>query len=101
MHPEKFLAAGTIAVLVVATACHHSNAQTPVFTLSSPDLAGGTFATKYILNGFGCAGQNVSPALMWSNIPRGRNPCTSRCTIPTRRPEAASGIGRCTTSRLR
>ena len=89
MHPEKFLAAGTIAVLVVATACHHSNAQTPVFTLSSPDLAGGTFATKYILNGFGCAGQNVSPALMWSNIPAG----TKSLHLQVHDPDAPTGSG--------
>ena len=34
-------------------------AQAPVFTLSSPDLAGGTFANQFVLNGFGCAGQNL------------------------------------------
>ena len=28
-------------------------AQTPVFTLSSPDLATGSFASKFIANGFG------------------------------------------------
>jgi hypothetical protein len=89
MHPEKLLAAGTIAVLALATACHHSNAQTPVFTLSSPDLAGGTFATKYILNGFGCAGQNVSPALMWSNIPAG----TKSLHIQVHDPDAPTGSG--------
>ena len=89
MHPEKLLAAGSLAVLILAAACHHSQAQTPVFTLSSPDLAGGTFATKYILNGFGCAGQNVSPALMWSNIPAG----TKSLHIQVHDPDAPTGSG--------
>jgi Raf kinase inhibitor-like YbhB/YbcL family protein len=48
-----------------------AHASTPVFTLSSPDLASGTFDTKFILNGFGCKGLNISPALQWSNVPAG------------------------------
>jgi Raf kinase inhibitor-like YbhB/YbcL family protein len=43
----------------------------PKFTLSSPDLASGTFDSKFILNGFGCTGSNVSPTLRWSNVPAG------------------------------
>jgi Raf kinase inhibitor-like YbhB/YbcL family protein len=43
----------------------------PKFTLSSPDLASGTFESKFILNGFGCTGSNVSPTLRWSNVPAG------------------------------
>ncbi len=46
-------------------------AQTPTFTLSSPDLASGTFNNKFILNGFGCTGGNVSPELRWQNAPAG------------------------------
>ena len=48
-----------------------ANAAEPKFTLSSPDLASGTFDSKFILNGFGCTGSNVSPALRWSNVPAG------------------------------
>ncbi len=46
-------------------------AQTTAFTLSSPDLASGTFGSKHILNGFGCTGGNVSPELRWQNAPAG------------------------------
>jgi Raf kinase inhibitor-like YbhB/YbcL family protein len=46
-------------------------AQSGSFTLSSPDLADGTFADKFVLNGFGCKGGNVSPTLVWSNVPSG------------------------------
>ena len=41
------------------------------FTLSSPDLASGTFEKKFTLNGFGCTGSNISPAIEWSNVPAG------------------------------
>jgi len=41
------------------------------FTLTSPDLASGTFSNMFVLNGFGCTGSNVSPELRWSNVPPG------------------------------
>ena len=41
------------------------------FTLTSPDLASGTFSNMFVLNGFGCTGGNVSPELRWSNVPPG------------------------------
>jgi Raf kinase inhibitor-like YbhB/YbcL family protein len=64
-------------------------AQAPVFTLSSPDLASGTFANKFILNGFGCTGQNISPELQWSNIPAG----TQSLALQVFDPDAPSGSG--------
>jgi Raf kinase inhibitor-like YbhB/YbcL family protein len=41
------------------------------FSLSSPDLASGSFANTFVLNGFGCSGGNVSPELRWRNVPPG------------------------------
>jgi Raf kinase inhibitor-like YbhB/YbcL family protein len=80
-------------VLAVSAAfisgCSSSDAQTPVFTLSSPDLASGKFDTKFILNGFGCTGGNVSPALQWSNIPAG----TQSLALQVYDPDAPSGSG--------
>jgi Raf kinase inhibitor-like YbhB/YbcL family protein len=81
------------AVLAVSAAsisgCSKSDAQTPVFTLSSPDLASGTFDNKFILNGFGCTGGNISPALQWSNIPAG----TQSLALQVYDPDAPSGSG--------
>jgi hypothetical protein len=48
-----------------------AQADTPKFTLASPDLAAGTFGPKFVLNGFGCSGGNVSPALTWTHVPAG------------------------------
>lgn len=64
-------------------------AQSGSFTLSSPDLANGTFAEKFILNGFGCKGGNVSPALVWSNVPAG----TKSLALQIHDPDAPTGAG--------
>ncbi len=45
---------------------NESIAQT--FTLKSNDL-GGQFVNKFMLNTFGCNGENKSPQLEWSNAP--------------------------------
>lgn len=60
------------------------------FTLSSPDIAdGGTVASKFVLNGFGCQGENVSPALVWTNPPAG----TKSYAIQVYDPDAPTGSG--------
>ena len=66
-----------------------ADGQTPTFTISSPDLASGTFANQYVLNGFGCSGQNISPTLQWSNIPSG----TKSLALQVYDPDAPTGSG--------
>jgi Raf kinase inhibitor-like YbhB/YbcL family protein len=66
-----------------------AQAQSAAFTLSSPDLASGTFDNKYILNGFGCTGGNVSPALEWRNVPAG----TKSLALQIHDPDAPTGSG--------
>ena len=57
--------------------------------LSSPDLASGTFDNKFVLNGFGCKGENVSPALEWRNVPAG----TKSLALQVYDPDAPTGSG--------
>jgi Raf kinase inhibitor-like YbhB/YbcL family protein len=88
----KLLVAASLGVAAVAlSGCNSNdaNAQTPVFTLTSPDLSSGTFATKFILNGFGCTGGNVSPQLVWSNVPAG----TKSLSLQIHDPDAPTGSG--------
>ena len=77
---------GTMLALGSATAGH---ADGGTFTLTSPDLASGTFDNKFILNGFGCTGGNVSPALEWSNVPQG----TKSLSLQVHDPDAPTGSG--------
>ena len=89
MKIKPLFAAAAVAVTpFVFIACHNSDAQTPTFTLSSPDLPG-TFSNKFILNGFGCTGQNVSPQLVWSGVPVG----TKSLQLQVHDPDAPTGAG--------
>jgi Raf kinase inhibitor-like YbhB/YbcL family protein len=57
-------------LLALAITGSHACAQT--FELSSPDIAANqNIAMKHVFNGFGCTGNNVSPALSWKNPPSG------------------------------
>src|SRR6478672_8951926 len=85
---QLLLTASLAAAPFVFLACH-SDAQSPQFTLSSPDLSSGKFDTKFILNGFGCTGQNVSPQLVWSGIPAG----TKSLQLQVHDPDAPTGAG--------
>jgi Raf kinase inhibitor-like YbhB/YbcL family protein len=72
-----------------AAASFAAHAQTAAFTLSSPDLASGRFDNQFVLNGFGCKGGNVSPALQWSNVPAG----TQSLALQVYDPDAPTGSG--------
>ena len=80
---KTLTALGTVALLAGATW-----AQAQTFTLSSPDLASGTFDNQFVLNGFGCSGGNVSPALQWSNVPAG----TRKLALSVYDPDAPTGL---------
>ncbi len=57
------------------------------FTLMS-DI-GGQLTTKQVLNGFGCRGENMSPALSWKDAPKG----TKSFAITIYDPDAPTGSG--------
>lgn len=78
------------ASLALLSACGGSaGAQTPAFTLSSPDLVSGSFGERFVLKGFGCSGGNLSPTLQWSNAPAG----TRSFAVQMYDPDAPSGSG--------
>ena len=79
------VAAGT--AMLVSTA----QAQAPAeFTLTSPDIANGKkMSDAQIFNSFGCSGQNISPALSWSNVPAG----TKSFALLMHDPDAPTGSG--------
>lgn len=58
------------------------------FDLRSPDLSA-TIAEAQVANGFGCAGGNRSPALIWSDPPAG----TRSFAVTAYDPDAPTGSG--------
>jgi Raf kinase inhibitor-like YbhB/YbcL family protein len=65
-------------------------AQAAGFRLSSPEIkAGGTIPKSFEFNGFGCAGDNKSPALKWSGAPKG----TKSFAVTMYDPDAPTGSG--------
>ena len=60
----------------------------PSFRLTSPDIRpNGPIAMEQVFNSFGCAGQNVSPALAWSGAPEG----TKSFALLVHDPDAPTG----------
>ena len=59
------------AAALAAGFCLTTDAAAASFRLASADIKpGGTIASERIFNGFGCSGQNVSPALEWTAAPK-------------------------------
>ena len=60
------------------------------FRVSAPDLSTrGRIALTHVYNGMGCTGQNVSPALNWTNPPAG----TRSFAVTAYDPDAPTGSG--------
>ena len=60
------------------------------FKLSSPEIkANRTIPQRFEFNGFGCSGENKSPALKWSGAPKG----TKSFAVTVYDPDAPTGSG--------
>lgn len=78
----KFLM--TFALLLLSATYAHA------FELTSPDLEGkDLIPNQFVFNGFGCKGENQSPALKWSKAPTG----TKSFAIIVHDPDAPTGGG--------
>jgi Raf kinase inhibitor-like YbhB/YbcL family protein len=77
-------------VLAAAPVGTAALAQAAGFQLTSPDFkAGGMIPKSFEFNGFGCSGENKSPALRWSGAPKG----TKSFAITVYDPDAPTGSG--------
>jgi Raf kinase inhibitor-like YbhB/YbcL family protein len=81
--------AATATIGVIATTlCFAAFAQALAFELTSPDLTPGQpIAEKFLFKGLGCAGQNISPALNWTEPPEG----TKSFALMVHDPDAPTG----------
>ena len=76
-----------LAAALVAAA---TLAQAAGFTLSSPDIkAGAMMPKRFEYKGFGCEGDNQSPALNWSGAPKG----AKSFAVTMYDPDAPTGSG--------
>ncbi|WP_438863162.1 YbhB/YbcL family Raf kinase inhibitor-like protein [Neptunicella sp.] len=72
-----------LASILLATPIWAAN-----FTLSSDEI-GGQLTSKQVFNGFGCSGENTSPALNWQDAPEG----TKSFAVTVYDPDAPTGAG--------
>jgi Raf kinase inhibitor-like YbhB/YbcL family protein len=83
------LAAALAVLALAASASTGANAAESAFKLTSSTIKAGTLANEQVFNGFGCSGQNVSPALKWSGAPAG----TQSFAVTVYDPDAPTGSG--------
>jgi Raf kinase inhibitor-like YbhB/YbcL family protein len=76
--------------LVIALAALSTLAYAAGFTLSSPEIKANSMIPKrFEFNGFGCSGENRSPALEWRGAPKG----TRSFAVTVYDPDAPTGSG--------
>jgi len=64
--------------------------MTEAFELSSPAFAeGDTIPLKYVFNGWGAEGENISPPLQWTGVPEG----AQSLALTVYDPDAPTGSG--------
>jgi Raf kinase inhibitor-like YbhB/YbcL family protein len=74
-----------LALTLTGSSCF---ADSTKFHLGSADIkANGVIANKFVFRGFGCNGDNVSPALSWSGAPQG----TQSFALLVHDPDAPTG----------
>lgn len=80
---KKLLA---LSVLLFGASTAHADS----FKLSSPTIQPDAMLTQnQVFNGFGCQGKNISPALKWSDAPKG----TKSFALTVYDPDAPTGSG--------
>ena len=82
------LGLASLAVALATTSLAAADAGQ--LTLTSPQIRQGkTIPAEQVYSGFGCSGQNISPALSWSGAPAG----TKSFALMVHDPDAPTGSG--------
>ncbi len=78
------------AIILFASLSLSLAAHAAGFSLGSPDVnERRPIPEKYVFNGFGCTGENVSPAVVWTSPPKG----TKSFALTVYDPDAPTGSG--------
>jgi Raf kinase inhibitor-like YbhB/YbcL family protein len=78
-----------IAVLAMGSLAGGNAAAAKMKLTSSEIKPGGKISMEHVFNGFGCTGQNISPALKWSGAPAK----TKSFALTVYDPDAPTGSG--------
>ncbi len=91
MRLTKKIVRTTCAAVIAAFIQNHTSAHAAdSLSFSSPEVKpGSTLTTAHVFNGFGCTGENRSPALSWSGAPAG----TKSFAVTVYDPDAPTGSG--------
>jgi Raf kinase inhibitor-like YbhB/YbcL family protein len=90
MSCRKIVAAIVFSILIIACLVTPAFSEQGKFTLVSPDIPKkGQLKEAQVFSGFGCSGQNRSPALAWKNVP----PETKSFALMVHDPDAPTGSG--------
>jgi Raf kinase inhibitor-like YbhB/YbcL family protein len=77
-------------LLLFVFCCSSTSVCASDFLITSPTIAPNSFLSeKQVFNGFGCSGENISPALKWAGTPEG----TKSFAITVYDPDAPTGSG--------
>jgi hypothetical protein len=90
MSSSKIISTIVFSTLLIACLVSSAFSEQGKFTLSSPDIPKkGQMKDAQVFSGFGCSGQNISPALAWKNFP----PETKSFALMVHDPDAPTGSG--------
>ncbi len=86
MSPVRVRAA--VACWTILLCCGTTAGSVQAFQLSSPDMKPGEpMPNRYLFNGMGCNGENLSPPLSWTGVPEG----TKSFALMVHDPDANTG----------
>jgi hypothetical protein len=87
---SKIISTIVFSILLIACLVSPAFSEQGKFTLISPDVPKkGQMKEAQVFSGFGCSGQNISPALAWKNFP----PATKSFALMVYDPDAPTGSG--------
>lgn len=88
--PRSWVRRGALARALFLSLALPLASLSAAFELHSSDIAEGATLTKaQVFSGFGCTGDNLSPALAWSGVPDG----TKSLALTVYDPDAPTGSG--------
>lgn len=90
MSCSKIISTMVFLLLLIACLVTPAFSEEGKLTLSSPDIPKkGKMKEAQVFSGFGCSGQNISPALAWKNFPAE----TKSFALMVHDPDAPTGSG--------